>query len=128
MWIYEQATGRIFKDGVFVGEGYAGHGEGVNNPGKEDVPMVGPIPAGDYIIGPAFAHPKAGQVTMRLTPQGHSAKNRTGFLIHGDNTAGNKSASNGCIIQSKPVRQKIANDQDKLLRVVAVQNTTEFEA
>ena len=118
MWTYEQATGKLFKDGDYIVTGYAGHEEGLNNPDMEGIRNVGPIPCGDWNIGPAFTHDKAGQVTMRLTPIGHDAKGRDGFLIHGDNTKGNRSASNGCPIIQRAARNKINDSEDKLLRVV----------
>jgi hypothetical protein len=44
---------------------------------------------------------------------------RDGFLIHGDNKLGNRSASHGCIILDRVTRQKIADSKDRHLIVVA---------
>lgn len=118
MWVYEQKTGRLSRDGADVAVGYAGHGEGLNNPDLEHVRMVGPIPCGDWEIGPAFTHPKAGQITMRLTPINHNALGRDGFLIHGDNTKGDRSASNGCPILARAIRNIINDSTDKIFKVV----------
>ena len=54
---------------------------------------------------------------MRLEPRGHNAHGRDGFLIHGDNPALNGSASEGCIILGKPLRELIAASTDKDLNV-----------
>lgn len=52
-----------------------------------------------HSIGVAFTHPKAGPMTMRLTPmKGTDTFGRDGFLIHGDKMSVNHTASNGCII------------------------------
>jgi len=120
MWKYEQSTGKMFQpDGEFFALGYAGHKEGLNNGAKESTPDVGPIPKGLWQIGPAFTHAKAGPVTMRLTMQKGSLFGRSGFLIHGDNPNGDRSASNGCIILPRWARLKISESPVKSLLVVA---------
>ena len=44
---YNQLTGELTTNsGVVIGKGYAGHGEGKNNPAMESVKMVGPLPKG----------------------------------------------------------------------------------
>ena len=118
MWTYEQKTGRLLHNGDYITTGYAGHEEGVNNPDMEGVRGVGPLPCGEWEIGDPFHHDKAGQITMRLTPVGHDALGRDGFLIHGDNTKGDQSASNGCIILMRPYRISVAESGDKRLTVV----------
>ena len=56
----------------------------------------------------------------RLTPQsGTNTYGRDGFLIHGDNTAMNHTASHGCIILPRIVRAGIDASDDKVLEVVA---------
>ena len=54
---------------------------------------------------------------MRLDPSGHSARGRDGFLIHGDNQALNRSASQGCIVLGLGLRKLIAASTDKDLNV-----------
>jgi hypothetical protein len=109
-WKYGQSTGDLFDPhGRFVGTGYSGAGrtlkEGRNNPKMEDVPNKGPIPRGLYRIGPARTHPRLGPLAMPLTPIGHDCHGRSGFFIHGDNTAGD--ASHGCVILGRPFRVAI---------------------
>ena len=117
-WVYFQSSGQIFYRGALVGTGYAGFGEGVNNPEDETIPNVGPIPVGNYTIGPAFTHPTAGPITMCLTPlEGTNTFGRDGFLIHGDTASMDHTASHGCIIMPHPVRVTVATSNDRTLTV-----------
>jgi hypothetical protein len=118
-WTYSQSTGRLRHNGVLVGRGYSGHGltaaGGRDNPAMQNVPNQGPIPQGQWRIGPAHRDPHKGPVVMRLTPVGHSTFGRSGFLIHGNNTANN--ASEGCIILGPALRRQIAHSGDNVLTV-----------
>jgi hypothetical protein len=121
MWIFEQRTGRLYADGgTLVGTGYAGavDGDGKNNPDMQAVHDIGPIPCGDYTIGPAHTHPKLGFVTMNLTPDPTNEMfGRADFRIHGDTPE--HDASEGCIVQGRSVRDRVNTSADKRLRVVA---------
>jgi Protein of unknown function (DUF2778) len=118
-WIYEQATGKLGHDGDFVGTCYSGNGAGVNNPEFEDVHNVGPIPRGEWTIWPAMTYEGLGPMAMKLTPaNGTSTFGRSGFYIHGDNVAGNESASHGCIVAPHDIRVRIADSGDNMLQVV----------
>jgi hypothetical protein len=56
---------------------------------------------------------------MRLDPTGTTnTHDRTAFRIHGDNRAQNHSASEGCIIENRNVRNQIANSGDNCLIVI----------
>jgi hypothetical protein len=102
--------------------GYSGHGAGVNNPAMQDVKYVGPIPTGDYTIGKQGTHYSENgplPASMRVSPAAtNDMHGRGGFLIHGDNSRGDRSASEGCIILPRNVRNDIANSGDNCLRVV----------
>lgn len=116
-WIYNQSNGVLSHTGFLIGTGYSGKGVGRNNPTMEDVPEVGPIPTGVYTIGEPFTHPHAGPICMRLEPnEGDDMHGRSGFMLHGDNTS--HTASEGCIIMPRDVREKIAASSDKELVVV----------
>ncbi len=116
-WKYDQSSGELSYNGVVIGNGYAGKGIGKNNPKTEHIPFVGPIPKGEYAIGPSYKSTTGlGPVVMNLDPVGHNALGRDNFRIHGDNITGN--ASEGCIIMPRSVRLKVANSQDKVLEVV----------
>ena len=56
-WIYQQSTGYLALNTIFVGTGYSGNGAGLNNPGAQDQHNVGPLPQGMYTIGPPHAPP-----------------------------------------------------------------------
>jgi hypothetical protein len=116
-WTYSQSTGSLTQDGVFVATGYSGAGPGRNNPAEQAVPNVGPIPQGRYSIGPPFETARQGECVMRLTPAGHDALGRSGFLIHGDNLT--HDASTGCIILPREIRDRIAASPDRDLEVAA---------
>ena len=115
---YGQATGEMRDpQGRLLATGYSGNGAGVNNPEMEHVPDTGPIPRGEWMIGPAFTHGSLGPVSMRLQPHGHKAHGRFAFLIHGDNGLGNRSASHGCIILPRSARVLIDCSPDHVLIV-----------
>ncbi|WP_119154575.1 tlde1 domain-containing protein [Caldimonas tepidiphila] len=121
-WYFDNASGKIFHERHFVGVGYsgAGNGEGPgagrNNPALQHLRGIGPIPAGNYRIGAAYHHPSKGRLCMALTPDGHDALGRSGFLIHGDNAQGD--ASQGCIIADSTIRTMIATSSDRRLTVL----------
>jgi uncharacterized protein RhaS with RHS repeats len=117
-WEYSQSTGQISQKGNAVGTGYAGAGVGRNNSAMQSVPNVGPIPQGTWFIGNAYNSPKAGPITIVLTPStGTNTFGRSAFGIHGDNSAGNQSASEGCIVVNPSVRNLILNSGDNELVV-----------
>jgi hypothetical protein len=127
-WVYSQSTGQVSHvdnqtgETTSVGTGYAGHGEGVNNPNMQNVPNTGPIPQGTYTIDPQQNNTTGSgtslPASMRLTPKdGTNTFGRGGFLIHGDNKRKNKSASEGCVILDRTIRNQIGNSDDDVLRV-----------
>jgi len=109
---YVQESGRLTctdnatQKTVVDQDGYSGHGDGVNNPDKQCEKKVGPLPAGEYAMGDARDGPSP--LSIPLTPTaGTDTCGRGGFLIHGDNDKGNRSASEGCIIVPRDVRKTI---------------------
>jgi len=126
-WTYVQSSGELLHNGTHVANGYAGHGEGVNNAADEGIEDVGPVPEGKYTIGDPFTHPTCGPIAMRLEPAADNQMfGRSGFLIHGDNSSLNHSASNGCIILGPAIRTQIAKSGDRAL-VVMARPTTETQ-
>ena len=124
MWIYEQATGLLrqqdLNDAVqVIGQGYAGHGAGVNNPALQTVADVGPLPCGFYTIGAPCDDPHTGPLSMHLTPNSRNQMfGRSAFLLHGDSVAHPGTASEGCIVMPRPVRVFVSESADRLLLVV----------
>ena len=110
--VYTQSTGNLTctRDGIETvnNNGYAGAGQGRNNPDMQDVLNTGPLPRGNYTIGEAFRHRTAGIATRRLTPAPeNNMQGRAGFLIHGDNATG--TASEGCIFMPRVIRDSLNN-------------------
>ena len=119
MYSYQQSTGILSKDGVTLGIGYSGCKLGLNNPAMQDVANVGPCPQGLYTIGPDFTDPEKGPIVMHLVPDSANQMfGRSAFMLHGDNMLMNHSASEGCIILDRALREIIATDTDKQLTVV----------
>jgi Tlde1 domain len=119
MWTYNQTDGTLLHDGEQVGKGYSGFDEGKNNPEMQDVHDVGPIPAGTYEIGSAHNTDSHGPHVMALKPvEGTNTFGRDGFLIHGDSMEHPGTASHGCIIMPRDVRDKVSASGDTTLEVV----------
>lgn len=117
-WTYQQSTGELSRNSAIIAHGYSGFADGLNNPDEEWKINYGPIPRGQYHIGPAYYDQEKGPVVMALTPMAHNACGRSGFLCHGDNSALNHTASRGCIILDRDTRELIANSKDYELEVV----------
>jgi type VI secretion system (T6SS) effector TldE1-like protein len=123
-WTYSQTTGQMLDpNGNLVATGYSGLDvpgglQGKNNPDAENVPNVGPTPRGTYQIGPAFDSNDHGPIVMHLVPEpGTDTLGRSGFLIHGDSVHAPGTASHGCVIMPRPVREAIAASPDRELEV-----------
>lgn len=121
MWVYQQSTGKIWNpSGVCLGQGYAGRGDGKNNPAMQQAQIKGPLPCGDYTIGPAYHHPHLGPVCMDLTPDPSNLMfGRSLFRLHADSVDHPGEASEGCIVQARSVRDAVAASSDRHLHVVA---------
>jgi hypothetical protein len=120
-WTYVQKTGALSHDGEPIGTGYSGNTTGLNNPEAQGQVGVGPIPCGTYKIGPPHDPPDhLGPIALPLVPAASNQMlGRSGFFVHGDNTAMNQTASNGCIILARTFRREIVDSNDTVLVVVA---------
>jgi hypothetical protein len=109
----------IFEDRTVAHGIYSGHGDAFNDPSREDEKGVGPLPAGDYRIGPAHDGGHLGPCVLALTQISGDAHDRSGFYMHGDFAGdADHQASEGCIIANLPWRRKADQDTDRLLRVI----------
>jgi hypothetical protein len=119
-WTYSQVSGELQQDGKHVAHGYSGAGDGKNNPPMENVPNVGPIPRGDWnITGPPADTRTHGPYVLHLEPKPETETfGRNGFLIHGDSKEHPGTASQGCIILPRPVREQVWTSGDRDLEVV----------
>jgi hypothetical protein len=120
-WKYQQSTGKWFNPaGQWIGTAYSGHGAGLNNSAMEADAGIGPIPAGAWKIAPAKSPPDhLGPLAMPLAPDGFDPHGRSGFFIHGDFAGdADESASHGCIVTVRAVRQLIDASADCDLLVI----------
>ena len=119
MITYSQISGGICLDDTNIGDGYSGYGAGLDNPVLEYEPNVGPIPRGKWkILHWEDYHEGKGPMVAILRPDGHNAHGRSGFLIHGDNRQMNHTASHGCIIASRSIRQQLKDSGETDLEVI----------
>jgi hypothetical protein len=120
-WYYVQKTGALSHNGTYVATGYSGNTTGLNNPDEQDRIGVGPVPRGNYTIGPPHRPINhLGPIALPLYPAAaNDMHGRCGFFIHGDNSKMNHTASDGCIILARPSRQAIIDSRDTALEVVA---------
>lgn len=121
MWTYVQRTGGLYTAaGELFATGYAGMGVHRNQPESDELKNIGPLPRGRYAIGPPRATTAHGPYVLRLTSDpANDMKGRAGFLVHGDSTTRPGTASNGCIILPRRIRERLYGSGDHTLRVVA---------
>jgi hypothetical protein len=115
---YKISTGEVTRDGTWIGVGYSGQPTCKNDPEKCSVVNEGPIPPGRYIIGSPRDTDTHGPFVLPLTPSADNEMfGRSGFLIHGDSLKHPGTASHGCIILSRAVRETINRNDDRELVV-----------
>jgi hypothetical protein len=118
--IYSQSTGKLFdSSGNLIGIGYAGNGNGKNNPAMQDVKCIGPLPRGRYTISNPHNSDHTGPFTLDLIPDaGNEMFGRDEFKMHGDSITEPGTASNGCIVMSRYIRDLVWNSKDHRLIVI----------
>jgi len=103
-----------------IGTGYSGKGSCKNDPTTCDLPNLGPIPPGLYKMGDPVDTVTHGPYVLSLDPSvDNKMYGRAGFLMHGDSVIEPGTASEGCIIMSRPTRQRAAAEPDRMLQVTA---------
>ncbi|KGT87007.1 hypothetical protein NG99_24305 [Erwinia typographi] len=117
-WTYYQSTGELWHEGKLIGTGYSGNLTNKNNPDRQHVKGMGPIPRGTYHIG-GYTNSK-GPMTIILTQTAGESFGRSLFRIHGEKMPPKVPgfASEGCIIIGPVVRGKIIHSSDNTLEVV----------
>lgn len=126
MWTWQQAAGRMTGPDGRVWRGYSGKGRGVNNPALQGLRGVGPIPAGRWRMLRVENSARVGpfsivldKVDARPGDDRDEVTGRDAFRIHGDRVNGPpQSASSGCIILPRIVREAIWRSGDRELEVV----------
>jgi len=124
MWTWDQSAGRLSRNGE-TWNGYSGKGRGKNNPSLQGVQGVGPLPRGRWKIVGRYDSKSVGPCTLTLfaadepVPDDvHEATGRSAFRIHGDSVRAPGTASKGCIILPRAVREAIWRSGDRDLEVV----------
>jgi len=119
MWTWDQSAGALSRAGK-IWRGYSGAGRGKNNPSMQAAQAVGPIPRGRWRITGKKDSPNTGPFTIVLEPEPDTDTcGRSEFRIHGDSIAHPGTASHGCIILPRAVRDAIWASGDRDLIVVA---------
>lgn len=123
MLTYSISTGVMQRDdGVRMGTGYSGQPECKNDPAACSIKNKGPIPPGLYTIEAPRDSEGHGPYVLPLTPDpSNEMHGRDAFLIHGDSVKHPGTASQGCIILGRAVREAVwetASASDRKLRVV----------
>lgn len=125
MWVWDQSAGTLSRNGKLVSRGYSGKGRGKNNPALQGVPGIGPLPRGRYKIGAPYNSKNVGPYTLTLDAVDarpgddiHQPTGRGAFRIHGDSIKAPGTASKGCIILPRNIRELIWKSGDRDLEVV----------
>ena len=121
MWTYAQKRGALRQpNGKVVATGYSGFDNGKNNPAMQAIHDVGPIPQGKWTIaGPPINTTEHGPFVLRLEPASSTNTfSRSGFLMHGDAINAPGTASRGCVIMPRKVREEVWSSGDTELEVV----------
>lgn len=127
-WLYEQLTGNFIDPiDVLQGKGYSGQPPYKNVPTAENLANLGPIPTGTYMAtGVELSDPKLGPYVIVLDPDANTTAKiisygriPSTFRIHGERIEPPPGyASDGCIIQSRDVRELFWNSNDHEIVVV----------
>ena len=118
-WQYDQQSGDLSHDGATVATGYSGADDGKNNPLKEAVHCIGPIPRGRYTIESPVDTRTHGPYVLGLAPDpANEMYGRSAFGIHGDSIVHPGQASEGCIVAPRPIREQVWQSGDRGLEVV----------
>lgn len=118
-WCYKQSTGELFRDGELIETGYSGALTNKNNPDREQVRGMGPIPRGTWKIGSNGTSKGPLTITLKHISGNAYARDMHTFRMHGDKRAGIVGfASEGCIIMSYSTRLLVSKDSGALLEVI----------
>lgn len=108
-WKYEQSTGRLYNGSVLVETGYSGSLTNKNNPDRQHVKGMGPLPRGMYRI--AGHSTSKGPYTIILEQTSGDSFGRSAFRIHGEKRSMPPGfASEGCIIMSLATRRRVLRE------------------
>jgi hypothetical protein len=119
-WVYEICSGKLYDDtGAIVAIGYSGDPSHKNDPQAVSLHNQGPIPPGRYEINPPVETVTHGPYVLPLAPDvGNVMFGRSGFLMHGDSVVAPGTASEGCVIMPRTIRELVWGSSDRELHVI----------
>src|ERR1700677_2444071 len=108
-WIYRQIDGWLISPaGMNLAQGYAGAGDGKNNPEMQEVIDVGPLPCGTYTMQEPIDSAELGPYAIPLIPDpSNEMFGRDDFFCHGDSITNPGKASKGCPVMPLFARQRM---------------------
>jgi hypothetical protein len=108
-WIYHQRSGDLYLNREFIGTGYAGRMTNKNNPDRQHVRGLGPLPRGTYHFGQISR--KFGPMTVQLVPDAtNTMYGRSHFYVHAERRNPPFGwASQGCIVVNSTIRHRLVN-------------------
>lgn len=124
-WTWHQSTGELRRAGQLISRGYSGKGRGRNNPALQCLRGIGPIPRGRWRMMNIYDSARVGPRTITLWRVGDEnfddfdqTTGRSAFRIHGDSIRAPGTASKGCIILPRSIREAMWRSGDRELEVV----------
>lgn len=113
VWKYEQSTGNLYHNGALIDQGYSGVLTNKNNPDRQQVRGMGPLPQGTYRIGATTS--SKGPMTIELHQISGESFGRSLFRVHGERRHGPSGfASEGCIIMGPATRRLMRGSSEQL--------------
>lgn len=120
MMFYGQKSGAYKLGSKIIGYGYAGNGDDKNKPESQTKRGHGPLPQGLYKLTDVRDSANTGPFSIVLMPDpGNRMFGRGDFRIHGDSIKAPGTASDGCIILPRNLREKIWASGERQLTVTA---------
>ncbi|HDR2893769.1 TPA: DUF2778 domain-containing protein [Enterobacter asburiae] len=118
-WLYKQSTGELYKNGKLIATGYSGVLTNKNNPDREQVKGMGPIPRGTWRIGSTGTSKGSLTITLIHVTGNSYGRDMHTFRVHDDKRHGIPGfASEGCIIINHAARLLMSKDSGSELEVV----------
>jgi len=128
---FKISTGTITADGsntILSTSAFAGNNsrmpqnptkiQGMNNPNMCSLHFIGPLPLGEYSIGPFTSHPEVGENSAQLTQISGESYGRSDFFIHGPGSVDPLNSSEGCIVVPHFDRLRISELKPEKLNVI----------
>ena len=117
-WFYSQRSGELKREAEVIACGYSGKGACKNSPDKQHLHNYGPIPRGRYTVLQPRNSADVGPYALQLRPHPENRMHGRGaFMLHGDSKANPGTASEGCIILPRKIREQIWGSGDHELEV-----------